>query len=338
MLSKLLLISKVSLAVFHQLSSRLCLTLSSLLHRLTYRAIAHPRDVVVIGASFAGYHTAYCLAHSLPTGYRVTVIERNSHFQLTWMLPRFCVVEGHEHKAFIPYAPYLARAPESYRWVGDEVTGIFPDKGANGKGSVQLRSGDSIDYDYLVLATGSSATLPSRVGTETKQDGMEALQREQQRLKAGHNIVVVGGGPAGIELTADAKTQYPDKQVTLVHSHEMLLNAHFGANMRQRVLTELETLGVCVILGERLSVSETGEVTLSTGETIPCDCLVRSSPPADGNPLTSIVHRSNALARNPIPTSCHRRSLRQGISRSGRRCSWRIRLWIMSMLPETSSI
>ena len=143
---------------------------------------------------------------------------------------------------------------------------------------MQLRSGDSMNYDYLMLATGSSATLPSRVGTETKQDGMKALQQERQRLKAGHNTVVVGG-LAGIELAADAKTQYPDKHVTLVHLIEMLLNAHFGANIHQRVLTELETLGICVILGERLSVSEqTGEVTLSTGEKIPCDCLVCSPP------------------------------------------------------------
>ena len=112
--SKMLLISKVVLAVLRQVSSRLRLTLSSLLHRLTYRVTAYLRDVVVIGASFAGYHTAYCLAHSLPTGYRVTVIERNSHFQLTSVLPRFCVVEGHEHKAFIRYGPYLAKAPQSY--------------------------------------------------------------------------------------------------------------------------------------------------------------------------------------------------------------------------------
>lgn len=173
MLSKLLLISKVVLAVLQQVSSRLRLSFSSIMHRLTYRAISHPRDVVVIGASFAGYHTAHCLALS---GYCVTLIE-NSHFRLTWVLPRFCVVQGHEHKAFIPYGPYLAKAPQSYRWIlCVEVTGISPDKTANGRGSVQLRSGDSIDYDYLVLAPGSSATLPSRVGSETKQDGMEALQ------------------------------------------------------------------------------------------------------------------------------------------------------------------
>lgn len=110
MLSKALLLGRLVLVAFHQLSSRLHLTVSALLHRLTYRVVAHPREIVVIGASFAGYHTAYCLAHSVPTGYRVTVVEKNSHLQLTWMLPRFCAVPGHEHKAFIPYGPYLARA------------------------------------------------------------------------------------------------------------------------------------------------------------------------------------------------------------------------------------
>lgn len=280
MLSKALLLGRLVLVAFHQLSSRLHLTVSTLLHRLTYRVVAHPREIVVIGASFAGYHTAYCLAHSVPTGYRVTVVEKNSHLQLTWMLPRFCAVPGHEHKAFIPYGPYLARAPDSYRWVSDEVTTISPlakdtDAG-NARGTVQLRSGESIDYDYLVLATGSSAKLPSRVGAESKADGLQAMQDEQKKLKDSHHVIVIGGGPAGIELAADVKTESPDKQVTLVHSHGTLLNAHFGINIRQRVLAEIETLGVRVILGERASESEDKkEVILSSGERIPCDYLVR---------------------------------------------------------------
>jgi len=70
MLSKLILINKFILLSFQYPFSRLHLKVTFLNHRITYRTISNPLDIVVIGASFAGYHTAYCLERSLPTGYR----------------------------------------------------------------------------------------------------------------------------------------------------------------------------------------------------------------------------------------------------------------------------
>ena len=69
------------------------------------------RNIVIVGASYAGYHAARVLALSLPpqSDFRVVVVEPNSHFQFTWVLPRFSVVPGHDHKAFIPYGGYVGR-------------------------------------------------------------------------------------------------------------------------------------------------------------------------------------------------------------------------------------
>ncbi|KAJ6028981.1 uncharacterized protein N7446_011679 [Penicillium canescens] len=301
MLGYILLFGKLFVIVIRKTISQLRLKLTSLIHRHTYKPTSNPRNIVVVGASFAGYHAARCLANSLPTGYRVVVIEKNSHFQLTWVLPRFCVVEGSEHKALIPYWPYLQAPLGSYQWVTDSVTTIQPggdSKGRNGK--VQVSSGDWIDYEYLVLATGSTARLPSRVNWESKKDGMKAMQYQQRRFKEARDIVVVGGGAAGVELATDAKSQYPEKNVTLIHSHETLLSDGFGSKMHDVAKKALEDLGIDLVLGKRpvLPRDETGNIELGDRK-VHFDCLVKC---IGQKPNSDLAH---FLASSAIAPSGH---------------------------------
>jgi apoptosis-inducing factor 2 len=234
------------------------------------------RNIVVVGASFAGYHAARLIAVGLPpeSPYRVVVIEPNSHFQFTWVLPRFCVVEGHEHKAFIPYGPYLTgTTSEALRWVTDRVASVS-------KTTVRLEeSGEEIPYDYLVIATGSGAgdQLPSRVGSTVKNDGLERLRGIQQKVKTAQKIVVVGGGAAGVELATDAKNKYPEKNVTLVHSRGAVMH-RFGPELQEISLKGLQDLGVEVILEERVVEEDDGKktATLKSGRTLSFDYLVSS--------------------------------------------------------------
>ncbi|KAJ5212738.1 uncharacterized protein N7498_004384 [Penicillium cinerascens] len=286
MLAHLLLFGKVVAVVFRQTWVLFRLRIASMVHRLTYRPGAQPKNIVVVGASFAGYHTARCLVNSIPSGYRVVVIEKNSHFQLTWVLPRFCVVAGHDNKPFIPYGAYLKGPPGSSLWVTDTVGNIEP--GKDGHGRVQTAAGEWIDYEYLVLATGSSAGLPSRVCAETKSDGMKALYNQRQKLAAAHDIVVMGGGPAGIELAADAKAQFPRKNVTLIHSRKTLLNDGFGVKLHRAILKEMENLGVKLVPGEKPAIpdGETGDITLNEGS-VHFDCLIRCT---GQRPNSSMMH------------------------------------------------
>jgi thioredoxin reductase len=264
--------------------------LSAKVAALTARAPNPPADpsdiknVVVVGAAFAGYFAARILAASLPRDgrYRLVVIEPNSHFNFTWVLPRFCVVEGHEHKAFIPYQPsFFSQCPKGMvRWVRDRVTSVK-------KESVVLRSGEEIPYEFLIIATGSTVAdgLPSRVGVEDRAEGIELLKGMQGRVKAAARIVVAGGGAAGVELATDAKNQYPDKSVTLVHSRQAVMH-RFGPGLQNSAMDALQRLGVDVILGERVDAeSADGKfITLSSGRKIECDCFVwyplSQSPPS----------------------------------------------------------
>lgn len=231
------------------------------------------RNIVIIGASFAGYEAAKVIATGLPpdSPYRVIVVEPHSHFHFTWVLPRFCVV-NHEEKAFIPYGGLLKGvSSQRLRWVQDRVSSISKDV-------VTLQdAGIDIPYEFLVIATGSGATdgLPSRVGSDNKATGVELLQKFQGRIAQADKIVVVGGGAAGVELATDAKEKYPTKSITLVHSREAVMH-RFGPELQQVAKKGIENLGIELILGERATRSETDEnsIVLSSGRKIECDLLV----------------------------------------------------------------
>jgi NADH dehydrogenase FAD-containing subunit len=237
-------------------------------------ATPRTRNIVIVGANYAGYHAARLISTGLPRGspFRVVVVEPNDHFNFTWVLPRFCVVQDHEHKAFIPYVGYLSAAPAgAVRWVRDRVAAV-------GRTSVRLRdSGEEVPYEFLVVATGSEVAegLPSRVGAETKAEGVELLRAVQRRIKAARKVVVAGGGAAGVELATDAKSAYPDKPVVLVHSRKEVMN-RFGPGLHKAALEGLERLGVEVILEEKVAShnDDEGFVTLSSGRKVDCDCYV----------------------------------------------------------------
>ncbi|KAK4139625.1 apoptosis-inducing factor 2 [Dichotomopilus funicola] len=242
------------------------------------------KNVVVVGAAFAGYFAARSLAATLPRDgrYRLIIIEPNSHFNFTWVLPRFCVVEGHEHKAFIPYTPdFFAQAPPGMvQWVRDRVVSV-------GKHSVVLRDGDEIAYEYLLIATGSTVAngLPSRVGSESRENGIAILQATQARIKAASRVVIAGGGAAGVELATDAKERYPEKSITLVHSRQSVMH-RFGPELQKGAMDALRQLGVDLILGEKVDPeSADGKfITLASGRQVECDCFFNCTgqKPASG--------------------------------------------------------
>ena len=128
MSDKAFVIIKIIAYLFTVCSQKVLDLVSCALHRHRYRLVETPQNVVVIGASFAGYEAARVLANTLPTGYRTVIVERNTHFQFSWALPRFSVIPDYEHRAFIPYGSYLKGAPDgSYLFVRDSFTEVTKD-------------------------------------------------------------------------------------------------------------------------------------------------------------------------------------------------------------------
>jgi NADH dehydrogenase len=170
---------------------------------------SRPR-VVIVGAGFAGLQAAKGLAH-LPVD--VTVVDRRNHYTFQPLLYQVALAVLSPADIAQPIRSILHKQKNT-QVLMDEVVAI--DVQAR---RVSLLSGATLNYDYLVLATGATHSYfgkdewaPLAPGLKTIEDATEIRRRvllafelaERQMVEHGWhpplNFVVVGGGPTGVEL------------------------------------------------------------------------------------------------------------------------------------------
>ncbi len=166
--------------------------------------------VVIVGAGFAGLNAAKGLAH-LPVD--VTVVDRRNHYTFQPLLYQVALAVLSPADIAEPIRSIL-RHQRNAEVLMDEVVAI--DASAR---RVELASGASLEYDYLVLATGATHSYfghdqwePFAPGLKSIEDAIEIRRRvllafelaERQMLEQGWhpplNFVVIGAGPTGVEL------------------------------------------------------------------------------------------------------------------------------------------
>jgi NADH dehydrogenase FAD-containing subunit len=227
--------------------------ISAIIHKHTYQCLptSETKNVVVIGGSFAGFQLAKRLTETLPTGYRVILVEKNSHLNYLFTFPRFSVVKGYEQYAFIPYTGLTKSAPEGiFCHVQDSAVEITEE-------FVVLSRGEQIGYEYLIIATGTSSSLPSKVESTDREGGQKELRGMQDRIAEAKRIAIVGGGAVGVEIASDIKSYFPMKDVAIIHSRGQLLQS-FGKRLHEHTIKVLEEMRVAVLLKERPKIPEDG--------------------------------------------------------------------------------
>ncbi|KAL1595652.1 hypothetical protein SLS60_009341 [Paraconiothyrium brasiliense] len=245
--------------------------MSAIIHNRTYKALPteQVKNVVVIGGSFGGYQAVKRLTETLPTGYRVVLVEKNSHLNYVFAFPRFSVVKGYEQDAFIPYTGLSKGASEGiFHQVQDTATQVT-------ERFVELKSGEKLEYTYLVIATGTSSKLPSKVASTEIETAQAELRGMQDKIQEAGRIAIVGGGAVGVELASDVKDFYPEKEVTLIHSRAHLLNT-FGPRLQNHVAKILTDMDITLRLKERPNMtSQSNVLHFASGEQKQYDLIVR---------------------------------------------------------------
>lgn len=173
-----------------------------------------------------------------------------------------------------------------------------------------------MEYEFLVVASGTRLPSPGSMQDDHKLGGVGFFKTYQQGVQNAQEIVIVGGGAVGVQMTLDMKEVYPGKQVTLVHSRERVMN-RFHEGLDGIVRKRCEELGVQLVTGQRVVVPEQGfptdgtrtEVQLADGRKIPADLVILATGQIPNtqllqtlngtttDPSTSIINPSNGFLR-----------------------------------------
>ncbi|MGC4104469.1 NAD(P)/FAD-dependent oxidoreductase [Ferruginibacter sp.] len=161
------------------------------------------------------------------------------------------------------------------------------------------------EYDALVIATGADTNffgnqnlvdhaLPMKSTVEALQLRYKLLQnfekaagtKDEQQLQQLMNIVIVGGGPTGVELSgaiADMKKYVLPKDYPELDFGKMKIYLLEGSPKTLAAMSEkssadsrkyLEHLGVTVLTGALLKDYDGEKISLQNGETIPAKVVI----------------------------------------------------------------
>ncbi|HWW22525.1 MAG TPA: NAD(P)/FAD-dependent oxidoreductase [Edaphobacter sp.] len=242
------------------------------------------KRVVVIGGGFAGINVAQELG-KLPLD--ITLVDRKNHHTFQPLLYQVALGVLSPAEIAQPIRSILRDYP-NVEVLMDEAIGFDLQQRR-----VQVKTGAQLEYDYLVVATGSTHSYFGRddwaslaPGLKTVEDATEIRRRvllsfelaERQMQEAGIHpplkFAIIGGGPTGVELAgaiSDIARLYMAKdfrhidpataEVQIFEGSPSILAA-YPPDLQQKALEQLNALGVKVRTNAHVTDVQPGYVVV----------------------------------------------------------------------------
>jgi NADH dehydrogenase len=240
--------------------------------------------VVIVGGGFAGLSAGMALANM---AVNVKLVDRRNHHTFQPLLYQVALAVLSPADIAQPIRSIFSKK-RNVEVLMDEVVNIEADNRR-----VLLGSGAKLEYDYLILATGSTHSYFGKddwaqyaPGLKTVEDATEIRRRvllafelaEREMVETGAhpalNFVVIGGGPTGVELAgaiADTSKLYmrhdfrhidPAKSRVILLEGSPRILAAYPEDLSQKAVKQLAQLGVEVHTGQSVSDVKPGYVVV----------------------------------------------------------------------------
>ena len=193
---------------------------------------------MILGGGYGGINAAKALDD---VAY-VTLVDPTEAFVHNIASWRSLVEPEWLDRIFLPYERLLAQG----RFVRDRAAEV------DGR-RVRLASGHVLEPDYLVLATGSSYPFPAKTEEPDVASARSRFHKAHEALLAADRALIVGAGPAGLELAGEIKAFHPDKHVTIADISQDILAGPYDQALRDELRRQLDAMGIELRLGVALA-------------------------------------------------------------------------------------
>ncbi len=245
----------------------------------------HPR-VVIIGAGFAGLNLARLLSNDL---YQIVLIDRNNFYQFQPLLYQVAMSGIEPSSIAFPLRKVFRKKKNVHIRVA-ELLSINPSE------KNLMTSEGLVNYDILIIATGVSTNFYGNPAVESNAYSLKSISdalllrnvilsdlekaltiREEDIRQTYLDIVIVGGGPTGVEMAGSLAemrkyilpNEYPELKASDMNIHliegtnELLASMSDEASKKSKEY--LIKMGVEVINNAKVNNYDGNEVSLNDG-------------------------------------------------------------------------
>lgn len=231
------------------------------------------KHLVLVGGGHAHLTSLKALLTFKNRGHQVTLINLSSYHYYSGMGPG--LLSGIYQPWEVRFHVKRLAENQGATFIKDKVIKIDPDQKL-----LLLSSGETVTYDVVSFNTGSEVPMESL--TTSPGENVMPVKPIINLLRIRHllieaikenkvmNLVVIGGGPAGTEISANLWRLFQENRgkgkITLLGGRRLLGDA--PDKVRSLVLNSLVDRGMTVIEGTYAKAIDSGVVTLSDGRKV----------------------------------------------------------------------